>query len=126
MEHNRKQFKPILNLALAGALSLVLAACDNSTEPEGAAEASSTAEAYTGPDYSQVVSGGEVKGAIVFGDITVGNPEAPITMIEYEGGAWIHDTGGISWRSRAAVDIAMLSLTWPAAFLDRAVTPGGQ
>ncbi|MEE8294088.1 MAG: DsbA family protein [Sphingomonadales bacterium] len=83
MEHNRKQFKPIFNLALAGALSLVLAACDNSTEPEGAAEASSTAEAYTGPDYSQVVSGGEVKGTVVFGDITVGNPDAPITMIEY-------------------------------------------
>ncbi len=83
MEHNRKQNKPFLTLALAGALSLVLAACDSETETEGTAVASSTAEEYTGTDYTKVVSGGELKGTVVFGDISVGNPDAPITMIEY-------------------------------------------
>lgn len=83
MEHNRKQFKPFLTLALAGALSLALAACDNSTETEGTAAANGVEEAYTGTDYTQVVSGGEVKGNVVFGDITLGNPDAPITMVEY-------------------------------------------
>lgn len=83
MEHNRKQFKPFFTLAVAGALSLGLAACDNSTETEGTAGANGTEEAYTGTDYTQVVSAGEIKGTAVFGDITLGNPDAPITMIEY-------------------------------------------
>lgn len=83
MKHNRKQFKPFLTLAIAGALSLALAACDNSTETEGTAVANGVEEAYTGTDYTQVVSGGEVKGTVVFGDITLGNPDAPITMVEY-------------------------------------------
>lgn len=83
MKHNRKQFRPFLTLALAGALSLVLAACDGSPESEGTAGANGTEEIYTGTDYTQVVSSGEVKGNVVFGDITLGNPEAPVTMIEY-------------------------------------------
>lgn len=83
MKHNRKQFRPFLTLALTGALSLVLAACDSSPESEGTAVANGAEEIYTGTDYTQVVSSGEVKGNVVFGDITLGNPDAPVTMIEY-------------------------------------------
>ncbi len=84
MEHKRKYILTLFKIAAAAVLSLSLMACGDNGNGEKSAEADTgTTEAYTGTDYSAVVTGGELKNGVVFGDITLGNPDAPVTMIEY-------------------------------------------
>ncbi|MCH7806181.1 MAG: DsbA family protein [Proteobacteria bacterium] len=59
-----------------------LAACDSSDTSDGTNTAT-VVEDYTGPDYSQVISAEEVRDGVAFGDLIMGNPDAPVTMIEY-------------------------------------------
>lgn len=63
-------------------LVLAVAACDKGTSP-GSAEFEAEAAAYSGPDYSKMVSPAEVRDGIVFGEITIGKADAPVTIIEY-------------------------------------------
>jgi len=84
MRHYKNDFKSVSKLALTGLFALVLVACDNSKEGDGSSQATAAVEeVYTGQDYTLLISAGEVKNNVAFGDITVGNPDAPITMIEY-------------------------------------------
>ncbi|MCH7630898.1 MAG: thioredoxin domain-containing protein, partial [Proteobacteria bacterium] len=59
-----------------------LAACDSSETSDGTNTAA-VVEDYTGPDYTQVISAEEVRDGVAFGDLIMGNPDAPVTMIEY-------------------------------------------
>ncbi|MCH8172442.1 MAG: thioredoxin domain-containing protein [Proteobacteria bacterium] len=59
-----------------------LAACDSSDTSDGTNTAT-VVEDYTGPDYTQVISAEEVRDGVAFGDLIMGNPDAPVTMIEY-------------------------------------------
>lgn len=41
------------------------------------------AEEYTGKDWSKVYTATDVRDGIVYGEIVVGNPDAPVNVIEY-------------------------------------------
>lgn len=84
MKHNKKHFQTLLTPIFAAFLSLFLFACDNSNGDQAATgTANGAAEVYTGPDYSEMVTASEVRGSTVFGEVVMGNPDAPITMVEY-------------------------------------------
>ncbi len=68
------------------ALSLSVVACgetENSGEGWVGGPDPILAEEYTGKDWSKVYSGTDVRDGIVYGDIVVGNPDAPVNIIEY-------------------------------------------
>ena len=64
-------------------LALAFAACDQQGDKSAITQAEIDAAAYSGPDYSKVVTPAEVRNGIVFGEITVGKPDAPVTIVEY-------------------------------------------
>jgi len=82
MTHKKTYKNSKLITALATALLFGLASCDGSDSPD-LDQVRLEAENYTGPDYSRVISAGEVRDGAVFGDLVMGNPDAPVTLIEY-------------------------------------------
>ncbi len=87
--------KPTWHLLVAGSLAFGLAACGDSGTNSGSSEAqsdstssesadqvtaSTTAASSYGPiDYSAAY----VQDGVAFGELSMGNPDAPVTMIEY-------------------------------------------
>lgn len=78
MTHKKTHMKTIKITIVATAMLFGLAACDSGTN-----DATDVAEVYTGTDYSLVISAEEVKNGVAFGDLVMGNPDAPVTIIEY-------------------------------------------
>lgn len=88
MKHKKQHTNVLLSLSVATALALVLAACDNSQESADASSDATNTDAVTdvvdaSVDYSKVITAGEVRDGVAFGDLIVGNPDAAITLIEY-------------------------------------------
>jgi len=79
----KKQYKNTnIFFILAAVLLFGLASCDGSESP-GLTQIRQEAENYAGPDYTQVISVGEVRDGAAFGDLVMGNPDAPVTVTEY-------------------------------------------
>ena len=82
MTHKKTYKNTLLTTIAATAMLFGLAACDSSDTSDGTNTAA-IVEDYTGPDYTQVISAEEVRDGVAFGDLIMGNPDAPVTMIEY-------------------------------------------
>ncbi len=82
MTHKKTYKNTLLTTIAATAMLFGLAACDSSDTSDGTNTAT-VVEDYTGPDYTQVISAEEVRDGAAFGDLIMGNPDAPVTMIEY-------------------------------------------
>ena len=85
MTHKKTYKKTLLTTIATTAMLFGLAACDSSDTTEGTqtSETAAVAPDYTGPDYTQVISAEDVRDGAAFGDLVMGNPDAPVTMIEY-------------------------------------------
>lgn len=89
MTYYKRQNNVFLKTLTVGAFSLLLAACDSgsSTNSTESTEAASTTEttAPSAPLEKVAIeySAEEVVNGVALGEITMGSPDAPITMIEY-------------------------------------------
>ena len=84
MTHKKTHMKTTSITIAATALLFGLAACDSGEKSDTqTSDATDVAEVYTGTDYTKVVSAEEVKNGVAFGDLVMGNPDAPVTIIEY-------------------------------------------
>lgn len=92
MRH-KKTFRNTILLAPLVALALALGGCDSGTEQTASETEAADAAVKTdtpaqgeaaepGTDYSTMVNAEQVREGLVFGEITIGNPDAP-AMIEY-------------------------------------------
>ncbi len=82
MKPQNKQQKSLLTLALATVLSLVLSSCGSGDDASTPSDVDSAIESL--PISENVVTvAEEIRDGVAFGDITVGDPDAPITIIEY-------------------------------------------
>ncbi|HXV73241.1 MAG TPA: thioredoxin domain-containing protein [Sphingomonadales bacterium] len=83
MDYKRTPFSAARKGLAVVVMVLAFAACGQDGSNQGQTAIELEAAAYTGPDYSKVVTPAEVRDGIVFGEIAVGNPDAPITIVEY-------------------------------------------
>jgi len=84
MRHKQEYKNRFFTAIVIGALSLFLTACGDGENTQQTAEADTgTTEAYTGTDYSTMVNSPDIRNGVVFGEIVIGNPDAPVSMIEY-------------------------------------------
>lgn len=83
MEYKGNPVRAVIWGAAVAGMALLAASCGKPAGDAGADQAEAEAAAYSGPDYSTVVTPAEVRDGIVFGEITLGNPDAPVTIIEY-------------------------------------------
>lgn len=77
---------PLMAGQFAFALLMVVltaAGCDQNKNDEASLQAETAAKNYAGPDHSKTVSVAELRDGVVFGEITVGDPAAPVTIVEY-------------------------------------------
>ncbi len=84
MKHKKMHTKLLLTFGAIAVLSFGVAACDSSEETTTTANTPVTSGvAENGVDYSTVITAGEVRDGVAFGDLIMGNPDAPVTLIEY-------------------------------------------
>lgn len=91
MTHNTKAFGLLSKLFFLVFFGLALAACGD--DKDSSAEQTSndtttvttagTGETSDATDYNTYLSVGEVKDGAIYGDLVLGNPDAPVTIIEY-------------------------------------------
>lgn len=82
----------LVKTLMVSALALTVAACggdntgsaiDESTKSAAVESAKQKADSYSGQDWSTHYSGTDVKDGVVMGDLIIGNPDAPIELVEY-------------------------------------------
>ena len=84
MTHNKKHTRRLFSLSAVSAAALLLAACDSGQDAgETGTDTAQEEAAEPAVDYSTMISAAEIRDGIAFGEIVVGNPDAPVTMIEY-------------------------------------------
>ena len=84
MKHKKTHKNLLYTLGAITVLSFGVAACDSSEEtttPTTPVETSGVAA--DGIDYSTVINADEVRDGVAFGDLVMGNPDAPVTIVEY-------------------------------------------
>jgi protein-disulfide isomerase len=82
MTHKKTYKNTLLTTIATTAMLFGLAACDSSDTADST-KTTAVVEDYTGPDYTQVISAEEVRDGAAFGDLIMGSPDAPVTVIEY-------------------------------------------
>ena len=84
MKHKKQHTNAYFSLSLTTAMALLLAACDSGEESADAGADTADVEAVDPTvDYSKVIAAGDVQEGVAFGDLIIGNPDAPVTLIEY-------------------------------------------
>ncbi len=84
MKHKKTHKNQFYTLGVITILSFGVVACDSSEEtttPTAPVETSGVAA--DGIDYSTVINADEVRDGVAFGDLVMGSPDAPVTIVEY-------------------------------------------
>ena len=84
MKHKKTHKNQFYTLGVITVLSFGVVACDSSEEtttPTAPVETSGVAA--DGVDYSTVINADEVRDGVAFGDLVMGSPDAPVTIVEY-------------------------------------------
>ena len=84
MKHKKTHKNQFYTLGVITVLSFGVAACDSSEETTTTtAPVETSGVAADGVDYSTVINADEVRDGVAFGDLVMGNPDAPVTIVEY-------------------------------------------
>lgn len=84
MKHKKTHKNLLYTLGAITVLSFGVAACDSSEETTTTtAPVETSGVAADGIDYSTVITAGEVRDGVAFGDLVMGDPDAPVTIVEY-------------------------------------------